>query len=918
MTNSFTTIVQFAVLGLGAGAVYTLLAQGMVLVYRGSGVLNFAHGSFAMVGAFLFLSLHQNDGWGFFPALLAVMGVGAALGLVTQLALLRRLRNASSLSRVIATLGVLLTVEATGVLLWGPNPAIVVAFLPRTVFTVAKVSIPEDRMILAGAAVLVTAVLWSMYRFTTIGIAMRAAAENDRGARSLGWSSNGLSALNWALGGALAAVAGMFIAPITGADVSELTLLVIPALAAVLIGRFQSLPLVLLGGMAIGIGQSEMANYVSAPGYSDSLPFAVIIVVLTFRGSSLPIRGYVSDRFATLGSGIVRFRMTAAVSIGFGLLVALVFSPALNNAVTTSLVYGIILLSIVVLTGYAGQLSLAQFAFGGIAALISAKLVHHAGVSFVPAVVIGMLATVPIGLLFGLPALRTRGVNLAAVTLGLGLAVQAIVFSNPTYIDGVGTPVGAVSILGLSIDTATHTNRYAVVVLVAFVGCLLAVASVRRGRAGRRLIAVKTNERAAAALGISVVGAKLYAFGLAAAIAGLGGTLLGFQGSTLIYTPYTPTNSIFAVAYTVIGGVGYVLGPLFGMMFAASGLGSYIFDAIFSGIDKWLMLIGGVTLLVILVQDPNGMASSHLKVGHEFLRRITRKGRPAKESPALPDTERHAVRPATLVATGITVRFGGVTAVNNVSLEVRPGQIVGLIGPNGAGKTTFIDAVTGFVRPASGEVRLNDQRIDRWSVHRRTRAGVSRSFQSLELFEDVTVRDNLRAASDARDRMAYITNLVHPRNQPLPAAAVAAIHEFGLEDDLDLYPSDLPYGRRRLVAVARAVACEPSILLLDEPAAGLDETETAELGQLVRGLARNWGIGVLVVEHDMSFVMNTCDTLTVLDFGSSIAQGDTNLVRDDPRVIAAYLGEEVGDAEPVELASEASAHAQSSTQQSTP
>jgi sulfate-transporting ATPase len=230
------------------------------------------------------------------------------------------------------------------------------------------------------------------------------------------------------------------------------------------------------------------------------------------------------------------------------------------------------------------------------------------------------------------------------------------------------------------------------------------------------------------------------------------------------------------------------------------------------------------------------------------------------------------VKPATLVARGVTVRFGGVTAVNDVSLEVKPGEVVGLIGPNGAGKTTFIDAITGFVRPASGEVRLGEQRIDGWSVARRSRAGVSRSFQSLELFEDVSVRENLRAASDTRDRLAYLSNLIRPANKPLPAAVLAAIAEFGIADELDLLPSDLPYGRRRLVAVARAVASEPSILLLDEPAAGLDEDETRELGQLVRGLARN-------------------DRLTVLDFGSVIAAGETLEVSLDPKVVAAYLGE---------------------------
>jgi ABC-type branched-subunit amino acid transport system ATPase component/branched-subunit amino acid ABC-type transport system permease component len=898
MNSGFSIFIQFSLLGLGAGAVYVLLAQGIVLIYRGSGVVNFAHGAFAMVGAFLFITVHQNHGWAFIPSLVLVIVAGVLLGLLTHFAVLRRLRNASTLSRVIATLGILLTVQAVGVLVWGSGAVFVEAFLPQGSLNLGGgLFAPEDRLILAGFALVVTVLLWLMYRFTTVGISMRAAAENTRGIGALGWSADALAGLTWGLGGALAAVAGMLIAPLTGAVVPDITLLIIPALAAVLIGRFQSLPLVLLGGMAIGVAQSDMSHYVSVQGLSDSLPFGVIIVVLAIRGTSLPVRGYVADRFASLGTGEIRTKPAGLVVTVLGLLAAFVFSPALDTALTTSMVYAIVLLSIVVITGYAGQLSLAQFAFGGMAALISARLMAGAGFSFVPALVIGVLATVPIGLLFGLPALRTRGVSLAAVTLGLGLAAQDMIFSNPNIIGGggVGTAIGNAKVFGLSVDTATHANRYAVLVLVLFVACLVGVASIRRGRAGRRLIAVKTNERAAAALGISVVGAKLYAFGLAAAIAGLGGALIGFQNSTVTFDAYTPTNSIYALGFAVIGGVGYILGPVFGMMFAAGGLAAYIFDPVFSAINTWIGLIGGVSLLFILLQDPNGMASAHLTAGRRLLklvrRRQTSSAAPAAAEPLAEVAERGRVKAATLVATGITVRFGGVTAVNNVSVSVSPGEIVGLIGPNGAGKTTFIDAVTGFVRPSAGEVRLGDQRIDGWAVHRRARAGLSRSFQSLELFDDVSVRENLRAASDTRDRMAYITNLLRPGNKPLPAAAVAAVREFGLERELELRPTDLPYGRRRLVAVARAVASEPSILLLDEPAAGLDEQETRELAELVRGLARNWGIGVLVVEHDMSFVMTTCDRLTVLDFGATIASGATLDVRDDPNVIAAYLGE---------------------------
>ena len=241
--------------------------------------------------------------------------------------------------------------------------------------------------------------------------------------------------------------------------------------------------------------------------------------------------------------------------------------------------------------------------------------------------------------------------------------------------------------------------------------------------------------------------------------------------------------------------------------------------------------------------------------------------------------------------TGLSVSYGGVTALEDVSLRVEPGEVVGLIGPNGAGKTTLIDAVTGFTRPRAGRVLLGGQDVTGRHPTRLARDGLGRSFQSLELFEDMTVLDNLYAACERPGPWARLTDLVRPGSRPLPAQVCVAVREFRLQDSLDRPVGDLSYGERRLLAIARAVATSPSVLLLDEPAAGLSDDETLELAHLVRRLAEDWGMGVLLVEHDVDMVMSVCDQVVVLDFGRRICAGTPDEVRRDPAVRAAYLGD---------------------------
>ena len=888
-------VLRFALLGLGLGALYALTAHGIVLVYRGSGVLNFAHGAIGMAGAYVQWELAVNHGVPYWPATACGVLTSAALGVLTHLSVIRPLRRASTLARLVGTLAVFIVLTAVAVKRYGDSLQLVPGKLPTRLLTIAGATVSEDRVWLLGIALAVTAVLHLLYKRTLFGLGTTAVAENESIAASLGWSPDLIAAGNWALGSALAGLTAILIVPVIGLSVTGLTTLLLSALAAALVGRFSSFPITLAGGLVIGVAQSELTRFGSGvTGLASSVPFLFIALVLVARGRALPLRGTFLDRLPALGTGRVR-PVPLALAVVVGLVLVSLSTPLWADAITSTLVLSLIILSIIVVTGYAGQVSLAAYALAGTGAFIAGHAAADWGWPFELALLAGVLGTVPIGLLFALPAVRTRGVNLAIITLGLGTTLEAMVFQNTdlsTTPGSDGIAVGKQTLFGISISGVDHPQRYAAVVLVLFVAATLVVANVRRGRTGRRLIAVRANERAAAALGIDVRAAKLYAFGLSSAIAALAGVLTGFRSTSVVFSDFASFDSVTALGLAVIGGVGFLVGPLFGATFAAGTVGARFGDLVVPGLSEWMPLIGGIILVLTLVGNQDGIGRELGRQARGLERKLHPRRAavtPEEETAPLPDVPRAA--PLPLHVRDLTVRYGGVVAVDGLSLDVEPGRVVGLIGPNGAGKTSAIDAVTGFTRAASGSVRLGERDVTRVPVHRRAGAGLSRSFQSLELFEDMTVLDNLYAACERPGRWTWLTDLIRPGSRPLPTQVLVAVREFGLQDSLDRPVGDLSYGERRLLAIARAVATSPSVLLLDEPAAGLSDDETRELAQLVRRLAEDWGMGVLLVEHDVDMVMSVCDQVVVLDFGRRICAGTPDEVRRDPAVRAAYLGD---------------------------
>ena len=613
-------VIRFALLGLGVGALYAFASQGLIVIYRGTGVLNFSLGATAIAGVFMQWELHQGHGWPFVASVVVGVSWSALLGALTHWVIMRPLRRSSSLVRVIATLGVLIAIQAGVVIRYGSQSRQVSSWLPTDRVTLwGDVGITVDRLILLGIGCVSAFLLWLLYRSSQFGLATEAVSESERSAAAIGLSPNRIGLLNWALGSGIAAFAGILVVPIITLSVTAMTSLTLAALAAALVGDFRSFPIATAAGFAIGIGETLTGRFVNQQGLGASLPFLVIIVVLVFRGRSLPLRDHYLQRLPMVGTGRINWAWTL---FGCGAIVFVMLTKQAKwiDAITVSLGVAIVLLSIVVLTGYAGQLSLAQYAIAGFGAYVAGRLVAVFDIPFPLALLAGVAAAVPLGFIFGLPAVRTRGINLAIVTLGLGSAIELMLFRNRNFTGGVqGTQVGNPDLFGYDIGSIDHPARYGIFVLAMTIVAVAVVANVRRGRSGRRLIAVRTNERAAAALGINVMVAKLFAFSFASAIAALGGIVLAFRLSSISYQSFNNFTSITLAGLALLGGVGQLLGAFVGSTLATAGISQEIIETTWDGVGRWIQLISGIAILLTLVTYKDGMAAQWVKMSPRLI-----------------------------------------------------------------------------------------------------------------------------------------------------------------------------------------------------------------------------------------------------------------------------------------------------------
>ena len=640
---TLNNILLFIVLGFSAGALIAGIALGIVLNYRGSGVINLGTGALALLGAYVFYSLRTGgylflsqfslgSPFGTFPAFVITMLVMAVVGAAFDFFVLRRLRGASPLAKLVASLGLFLTIQAAVVLEFGGNGQPAPAVLPTgDSIHMFGINLPSDHLMLTGIVLFVAFVLAAAYRFTPFGLATRAAAESETGALLAGLSPGWISLANTVLASVLAGALGVLVAPLSQLDPVTIPSAVVPALGAALLARFTSFTVAAVAGIAMGsIGALVLyfetkpwfptSGGVTLPGVTELVYFLVIVVVMFWRGASLPERGALFERRLPAVPASTRRALPVAAAVTIGVVALMTFPYDFRQALLNSLIGIVVCLSLVVITGFVGQMSLVQLALAGVGGYTVSKLAAHAGIGFPFAPLIGASVATLLGLVAAVSALRVRGVNLAIVTLAAAVALENFVFNNTSWGGGVnGAPTPPPHLLGLNLgpnalyswtDGKLPSPVFGFLCLAIVIALGRIAAGLRRSRLGQQMLAVRSNERAAAAAGISVRDVKLAAFGLSSFIAGVAGALYAYDFGSVSASQYGIISALAFVAFAYLGGITSVAGAMFGGLIVTDGLGIHAIEKWTGLPTEWELLFGGAALLVSVVAYPDGIAGA--------------------------------------------------------------------------------------------------------------------------------------------------------------------------------------------------------------------------------------------------------------------------------------------------------------------
>ena len=950
------------VLGLLNGLIIGLLALGFVLVYKANRFLNLAHAQLGAVSAILLAKVVNDWHWNWWLSFVACVTVGVVTGPLVERFLVSVVRRRSR-----ATVRLLMLTIGVGDVL------LALTFIPGLT-PKSQAGFPQPftahlevgGVVLTGMSVLtmilvpVLLVGFTVFlEWTSTGKQIRAAAANPDAARLCGISVSRVSLICWGLAGGLSALSAVLNGPTTASFNAEAfgPYLLMLTMGAAAVGAFVSIPAAVGGGVGLGLVYQIVAAETQNAGSAELAVFGAILVVILIRGRAIgrvfAVAGAAVPelpglRMPEVLRGSARLRWTPRALLGAALVVALIFPhlpyfarPGSQFLLALVLIYALLGVSLTMLVGWAGQVSIGNFAIVGVAAFLTARWAGQHGWNVVDMVVVTGAVGAAASVVIGLPALRVRGLTLAVATLGLAVIAPDWLFQQH-WLAG-STPFTTVVNPTAVLPGIGHINTPAdlyYTVLVVLILSVVAAGSLRRSAAGRMIIAVRDNERAASSFGIRPSIVKLRVLAVSGFVAASAGVFWALAWQSLTPVQFPADVSIAILALPVIGGIG----SLGGTVAAAVSLymGTFFIGPHVSGLlgsfgqnEGFLLFFSGLGVVASMVQFPNGMAGEVQGRYQSYLNRKasqsqamqTRDGGQQSSPGAVDSTvtgalqgvnlstlhstpvsaerptvshvvhSRHTAAPGAppLVVEDVALHFGGIAALGGVSMAVEPGQIIGLIGPNGAGKTTLMNVISGVLRPDSGSVRIFGHEMAGRPSEMRAAHGLARSFQDASLFAGLTVTETVQVAMAHRRRVSFLPALL---GEPWARTAHRKEHErsrdmveaFGLGPWADALTVELSTGMRRICDLMAQVATEPRLLLLDEPTAGVAQREAEAFGPLVRRIREALDCSVLIIEHDMPLLMGLCDRVYAMEAGRMIADGTPQDIRNTPAVIASYLG----------------------------